>query len=258
MYPIQKPWLLGAVVFLALACGPLAAQTTFTMLGYPEGVEGPVMGGVYTSPYYATIGSNPNPVPVVCDDFADETYFSESWTAIATLLSSVPTTTPPLYYSGGTVWGVGVVDQAEAYTIAAYLAVEILETNQSSPSSSEPGVSGAEAAGDLSYALWALFDPAVFLDQTGGTCTLPNGIGCLSTSNPNDLGMAEQDLTNAYNAVNNILTPTNFDSMMGVQSVTIYSSTIVGGGAAAEFIAVSMVEPSSPLFSVWIFWVSQG
>jgi len=273
MYTINKPWFLLAVGFVGLAGVQLATAqttTTITMGGDPGGVQGPVMGGVYTSPYYATVGTSAN-VPIICDDFVDNTYFSESWTAYVTSLASVPTTltlptTGPDYdassgwsssSTGGPLeWGGGFaamsgaapastpLTQNQAYTVAAYLAAEIVETNQSAPG-------GAEKAGDLSYAMWALFDPAVFLEN-GSPCTLPSGEGCLSSP---DLAAAESDLVTAYQMVTSQgLTAQNFvsNNKLNISSVTIYTYDSQPGVAPCtgatcppqEFISVSMPEPS--------------
>jgi|ERR1700733_542705 len=247
---MRKSWYVGvaALALVLLATSPLAAQptTTLNLLSYPEGVEGPVMGNVYTSPYYATIGTGSTAVPIICDDFADESYLPETWTAYSTNLSGV--TTGPVMWSGGTVpGGVGSIGEGAAYTTAAYLAVEILNTNQSTSA-------GAEQAGDLSYAMWALFDPTVFTDQTnggGGSCTLPGGFGCLSST---DFGNAKADLESAYAFVStNGLNTSNFGSKEGV-NVAIYtydSGAVCPGttcsGPPQEFISVTTPEASTPL-----------
>jgi hypothetical protein len=123
--------------------------------------------------------------------------------------------------------------------------VEILDTKQSAPG-------GAEAAGDLSYAMWGLFDPSVFTDQNGVTCSLPGGTGCLSLT---DYDAAEADLQSAWTAVQNQgLTTTNFVGTVGnVESVTIYTyvpGTSCGGATCPpgpqEFISVTTPEVSTP------------
>jgi hypothetical protein len=214
-------------------------------------VQGPVMGGVYTSPYYATINSGTSAVPIICDDFSDESYLPETWTAYDTSLSQIPVTNPPnnttVKWTDGTVPGVATpLTQSQAYTTAAYLAVEILETNQST-------AAGAEAAGDLSYAMWGLFTPVVFTGQNGTTCSLADGIGCLSLT---DYDAAEADLQNAWNAVRSQgLTTANFvSSVANVQSVTIYTyvpGTSCGGASCPpgpqEFISVTTPEVSTPV-----------
>jgi hypothetical protein len=271
MYTLNKPWFLLAVGFVGLAGVQLATAqtTTITMGGDPGGVQGPVMGGVYTSPYYATVGTTAN-VPIICDDFVDNTYFSESWTAYVTSLSSVHGSTPatppgpdydsasgwsssttggPLEWGGGFAGSTGApgsidLTQNQAYTVAAYLAAEIVETNQSTGA-------GQEAAGDLSYAMWALFDPAVFL-QNGPSCSLPGGEGCLGST---DLAAAESDLVTAYQAVTSQgLNAQNFvsNNKLNISSVTIYTYDSQPGVAPCtgatcppqEFISVTMPEPS--------------
>jgi hypothetical protein len=246
-HSLHKSWYIVGATMFAFASGLVAQPTTtINLLSYPEGVEGPVMGSVYTSPYYATIGSSSSVVPIICDDFADESYLPETWTAYATSLSGVAT--GPVLWGGGAVpGGVGSISEAAAYTTAAYLAVEILETNQSTSA-------GAEQAGDLSYAMWALFDPTVFTDQTnggGGSCTLPGGFGCLSST---DFANAEADLESAYAYVHtNGLSTANFDSKEGV-NVTIYtydSGAVCPGstcsGPPQEFISVTTPEASTPV-----------
>ncbi len=245
MYRMKNSGFLSTIAFLALTSGTLVAQTTtnFNLVA----VEGATMGGVYTSPYYATVGGSSSQIAVICDDFVDNSFIPESWTAYVTPLSSLPSSPPTPQYSGGTV-GTTTLTQTQAYTVAAYLAVEILQQNQSTPS-------GQEAAGDLSYAMWALFQPNVFTDQnngSGGSCTLPSGEGCLSAT---DFNTAKNDLSKAFDAVQAAgLNPGNFDSLEGVSSVTIYSydtGALCGGQPCAtippqEFIAVNMAEPPSP------------
>jgi hypothetical protein len=241
---MNKAWGIPIVV-LAFASA-LAGQTATINL---EAVQGPVMGNVYTSPYYGTVNSNPALVPIICDDFFDESYLPETWTAYDTSLSGLATGNEK--WTSGTVPGSSTLNQSQAYTTAAYLAVEILDTNQSTSA-------GAEQAGDLSYAMWALFDPVVFTDQTngsGGSCTLPGGFGCLSTA---DYNAAVADLQSAWNAVQTMgLTPTNFDSKMGVEAVTIYTYDSNAGLPTGcngtcppppqEFISVTTPEATTPV-----------
>lgn len=244
-----KSCYLVAIAFATLATAQ-AGQTTITL----ESVQGPVMGGVYTSPYYGLVGTNPGLVPIICDDFADESYLPENWNANVTALSGVTGTSPAtddttLKFDTGTVAGAPpiVLNQEQAYTTAAYLAVEIMEANQSTPA-------GAEQAGDLSFALWGLFDPSVLSDQNGVTCSLAGGVGCLSLA---DYDAAVTDLQNAWSAVSaEGLTTANFvGSVANVQSVTIYSyagnATCNGGPCPTappqEFISVTTPEASSPV-----------
>lgn len=211
----------------AVPCTFAANTVTFNLTG----VSGGVLSGVYTSPYYATItptGGGPSiSTSVICDDFADDTFIPETWTANVTDLSSLTTPSSTVYWSQGldlstgSVFG-GSLNQAQAYTTAAYLAVELL----ASPI-------GSLQAGELSFAMWGLFDP--------------NAFNALSGSN---LTGARNALTSAENAVfSGNLTPSNY------AGVTIYtpvlpSDATCGGGTCAhippqEFIAVAMPEPST-------------
>lgn len=259
MYRMPKIGFLGIGSFI-LATGTLAAQTTFNLVA----VQGASLGGVYTSPYYATVGSSSSEIPVICDDFVDNSFVPETWTAYVTSLSDVTGSTVPAapaspygpvlsgaasppQFAGGWVGNTGL-SQEQAYTVVSYLAVEILDQSP-----------GSTAAQDLSFAMWALFDPAVFIDQTNGSvstpCTLPNGEGCLDAT---DLSAAETDLSNALTAVNSLhLTTANFDAIEGVDSVTIYTYDPNGGAPSCggstcltsppqEFIAVTVAEPPSP------------
>jgi hypothetical protein len=228
-YTMQKSWYLVvvALALMFLATGPLAAQptTTFNLTSAGSGAN---LGGVYTSPYDGTVSPGGPTIPVICDDYIDDSYVPEQWTAYVTSLSSLTSGTTLGYLnwlntSGSTITVDGYsLNQAKAYTVAAYLAGEILQS----------GV-GSMAQEDLSFAMWGLFDPAA-----------------LTTIGSPDQGNATTDLKNAVLYVeNNNLGPSNY------ANVTIYSydpaSLPTCGGAACptprpqEFIVVSMAEPPS-------------
>lgn len=246
MYKRQGISWLVCVAPLALALAPFASAdstATITMTG----VSGASIGNVYTGPYFGTVNGTVD-VPIICDDFYDDTYFNESWTAYTTSLSSIPVVgliDPPQYTQGAV--GATVLNQSQAYTVAAYLATELLSTNQSTSA-------GQNSAGELNFAMWALFNPTVFTDQTngaGGSCTL--SYGCLSAG---QLSGSEADLAQAYSEVQTLgLNTSNFDSLMD-ENVTIYTYDPSAGspkcpGATCppppqEFISVtSMPEPAS-------------
>ena len=68
----QKWWGVAALALLCIA--PCAfASSSLTMTGAGNNV----MDGVYVGPYYATVNGAAN-TPVICDDFADETYIGSS------------------------------------------------------------------------------------------------------------------------------------------------------------------------------------
>ncbi len=94
-----------------------------------------VMNGVYVGPYNATV--NGTPTQIICDDFVDDSYVGESWTANVTTMSNL----------NGTKWG----NNTQLYNEAAWLATQMLS----------PTYAGnATQVGYLAYALWAVFAPS--------------------------------------------------------------------------------------------------
>jgi len=124
--------------------------------------------------------------------------------------------------------------------VAALLAEEILGVDQTT-------AAGQTEAGELSFALWGVFDSEL----------LPENLAGLSTSSPDQLDGAKTDLANAQQEVTtNIGDTSNYLSTFS--NVTIYSevnpatgnTALVGKdgqgtGGPQEFIVVNMPEPSS-------------
>jgi hypothetical protein len=127
-----KSWLLAPVVIAFFAIGAFA-QVNMDLTG---GGQGHVMAGVYTSPYTATI--NGMPTTIICDDFADDSFMSETWQANVSTVGSL----------GGTRFqeGFGGASQQQAYDAAAALSLQLLAT------------SDATQMGYISYAIWDIFD----------------------------------------------------------------------------------------------------
>jgi hypothetical protein len=138
---------LGAFGWVALAALFLVpgavAQTSMVLTGPPPGNT---YDGIYVSPYYATVGGSTS-VPVICDDFGDDTSIGDHWTATA---SAFPTSASG---SIGTSWGLagGTLKQ---YDEVAWLALTLL----SLPSSVQPANALTQQVID-SFAIWAVFDP---------------------------------------------------------------------------------------------------
>jgi hypothetical protein len=143
----------GVALFIALSAAlflPNSAKAD-TVSVTLTGVSGGVQGNVYTSPYYATVGTNAN-VPIVCDDYAHEVYMGESWTASWSTFADL---------SNARFWQ--GPQSLQAYEEAAYLFNELfLYPSQS---------------GNISFALWAIFDlngvETAAGWTTGGTTTNP-------------------------------------------------------------------------------------
>jgi hypothetical protein len=233
---------LAGLSLMLLIANPLAATPTVTFNLTSPG-SGANLAGVYTSPYYGNINGG-STIPVICDDFADESYVPETWTAYVTSGSSISGLTPGttgdqlnwLNTSGSTITVNGqTLDQAQAYTVAAVLAVDIMQST-------------GTAQEDYSYALWGLFDP-----YGNGVSGDPGAFGQLA-GYTSDLNNATMDLYNAvsyaFNSVNAAQVQTD------VNAITIYSYDASAGiptGACGgpcpkpqEFITVNMAEPPAP------------
>jgi hypothetical protein len=199
---MHKSWYLvvAAVALALLAISPLAAQQTVDF--YLNGVgSGDNLGGVYTSPYSGGLTSTAIS-SVICDDFTDESFVPEAWTAYATSMSSIlngSDNPSDLYFvKTGNISVDGYsLDQAQAYSVAGILAVEILQ--ESAPTQTQAQIQAQE---DLSYAMWALFTPsalsAIGSPDAGNAMTyLDNAVAELEVNNVN--GTTVSQYLNNYN-----------------------------------------------------------
>jgi hypothetical protein len=246
---LQKsgPAVLTALGLVLLGVAPSAAQTTanFNLNSAGSGLN---YAGVYTSPYSASINGGAT-VPVICDDFGDNSYIPEDWTAYVTTLSQIQTANPaPLTYlqwKGASSYS---LDQADAYTVAAILAVEIIQSNPNGASGSTAQQLNQE---ELSFALWELFDPTASV----GNANLNRSTPLLTDAVETWSGISSTFLQDAKNDVTTAIAQlSNPSAVLNGYNVTVYSyDSCISGPCTAtspanppqEFIAVSMPEPSS-------------
>jgi hypothetical protein len=231
-----KPMLGAVLVLLSLGAGLQAADTLqLTTVGASA-----VMGGVYTSPYGVSVNGGPTTL-MICDDFTTDSYVGLTWTATETTLSQISNSsvaglkfaTAPYSTTPGIVGGpsnVGI-----DYATAAVLAAQLM----SLPNIGTPA-ENAEMAGELSFAIWGVFDTNLLQNTSTGYGTLT--AGQLSAA----LGYitAAQGLVSA--ATSGGVTNLNLISINGqsINSLTVYTSNPLG--ASQEFLRVSMPEPSYP------------
>lgn len=208
-----------AVLLVLVFFAPTSRGTTTNFYLASEG-SGAKLASVYTSPYTGSVtGPTGTIIPVICDDFANQSYVPEDWTAYVTPYSSTSfnsTTNASLnntqvkwtgssydpdpgktyFMVGGTPYNDWSLTQAQAYTVAAILAIDILQ-------------SSSTAQEDYSYALWELFDPGAVVSWLG-------------KSYQSVLMAASSDVEKAITASAG-LTPANFPN------VTIYTYDPAGG-----------------------------
>jgi hypothetical protein len=206
------------VVFLASLVG---AQTSVTVTGVGSGAS---YDGIYLSPYYATVGGVTN-VPVICDDFSDESILGKGYSASVTQFSGINGT--------NTSWGVAGANIA-LYGAVGYLAQQVLAQ-----------IPGSNQQTIDTYALWAVFDPSgveSYLKNnpvTSGSLTTSylcdqifGGTGGCTTStagNGSLLWNAEHDYTTSEFAGMEILSPEGANGSL---------CSAGSGCAAQEFITV--------------------
>ncbi len=137
--------LLSLAFFLVLLVGaPAGADTLVTLVG----VGGAYQGGVYVVPYFLKV--NNHNLSVMCDDYLHEVHIGESWHANIVPFSAV---------SSGRFWN----PSDPATSLHDYeMAFWLFSQWQSHPSQ----------AGNINFAVWAIFDPAV-IGHSGWT-TGPN------------------------------------------------------------------------------------
>ena len=111
-------------------------------------------GGVYTSPYTFSVttgGVTTTGVFLSCDDFMDDVYMGESWTATETSLQNniLPESTPnqTVYFDRNSVQ-----NQQQQYSEVAYLAADLLQWGSANGF-------GNQTAAEYSFAIWSIFDP---------------------------------------------------------------------------------------------------
>lgn len=200
---------IAAVVFCCCAArGAIASPTTASMYLTSPGssVTGTnVLNGVYVGAYTATI--NGVSTPVVCDDFTDDSYIPEQWTADVNTFSTL----------GSALWG-HVSNSTQLYEEAFYL-VEQMYANKSN----------STAVGDISFAIWSLFN-------SGATA----GLSSVDLNNVNS--WLQQAQTN-YGTVNTsdftIYTPINPSDA----TCPGYAGSVCPHTPPQEFITYSASEP---------------
>jgi hypothetical protein len=156
MRSLMLPCLMAAAL-LGIAPSSFAAETaSMTLTGV--GTNG-ALGGVYIGPYVGTIDGVTT--PLICDDFFDDSYIPESWTANVYGISDYAS-----LRFGSSSAQIG-------YEEVAWLSQQL--TNQSLGLATYlPCPPGDNCAGDIQYAIWAVFDPAALLNLNGSGGNLAN------------------------------------------------------------------------------------
>jgi len=161
---VRKFWLWALVMLLGGATMAFGQHDTMTLKPLPSGQ--PSQGGVFTGAYPFSINGSSTITNAVCDDYKDDIYVGESWTANVTQLSSLSagTANSNLYFGTAS-------NQQQLYDEAAYLVQEMY----SSPL-------GASVS-DVSYAIWNLFDPGADSGLSSGDQSMVTNLLNLASAN---------------------------------------------------------------------------
>lgn len=213
------------VSILAVLCfAPLTfAQVNMTLTS----AGNDVMGGVFVDPYMATI--NGVSTQVICDDFLDDSWVNESWQANVHTVANV-TTTGPQKFQG--------LSAPKEYLEASWLAEQLLNPTSAVTSVVNADDNGGDLRGDISFAIWTIFDAAAINGYGGNSLT-----------------------TSQVNAVNGLISVASTavvgDTLSQFSNVTIYtaipgSATNCGGGpcpanSPQEFLTVQ--TPEAPVLA---------
>ena len=218
--PLGQAW----PIAIALACFATSALADVNFQLTQPQPGSPSMAGVYISPYQANI--NGVSTLVVCDDFADNTYINESWTATPTDFSDLSNTREATFYSL-------TPDQiTQDYTEIAWLTEQLLSVYGTTPSDTV-------TLGEISFAIWNVFDNAAIPYLAANDAGAGYDVGAQSW-----LGQAES----MYN--NNSITLSQFSNFT-VYSPTSATPTCPGApncpsAPPQEFLTVSTPEPYAP------------
>lgn len=196
---VSKSIKIAAVVLAGFAPG-LFAQAPVGTTGMELVSGGPyVLDNIYVGPYYALI--NNVLTPVICDDFVNDSFVPEEWTA--NVFTGPSTQTQMAGLSGFTQ-----PTLTSAYNEVAYLAEEM---TAAAPSN---GSGNALTVGELDFALWNVFDPG----SNGAIAYLNSTLGSTGY-NASQVQTIVKAATADYNAAVTAVA----DGAAPISSYTIYS-----------------------------------
>jgi len=130
---LPKQWWFTVVAVVVFASASLAQTTTsITLTGVGDSAT---LGDVYVDPYTATVGGQGN-TTVFCDDWSNNSYIGESWTA-SVVSATAAGSTDPMFGSGAT--------GQSLYNELAWLGSQMLAN-----------IKNTTVQTEISFAMWAL------------------------------------------------------------------------------------------------------
>lgn len=234
------------VAALVICLAPNAHADTASMDLTSAGSN--VYGGVYIGPYTATItpsGSSTGTVtPVICDDFGDESYVPETWTANVSNESAVASNSSILRFGSQS-------NYIALYNEASWLAVALTQN-----------VGNNAEVDAIQAAIWNILDPADVASNTFGF-TLPGGSTCTTTNSIDQAACWQKAATAAEGANTTMGEFSNVTIYSFASCTTTVSSPCSTTNPPQEFMVVNTPEPSTLLMlalgigGLLMFWRRQ-
>jgi len=138
-----RPGLMQALLLVLIMFGTAAyshADTvSLTLVNVSPGYND---GSYYTYPYNFSIDGNKVLTPLLCDDFVDDVYIGETWTATVSNINNIVANGQMMPVAGSLAFG---QTKLKAYLEAAYLYNKLYTTLDASSSV------------NINHAIWALF-----------------------------------------------------------------------------------------------------
>jgi len=204
------------LTLLLLAAAATASANTVTLTLTSGGTD--TMGGVYVGPYSFT--GSAGTLHLICDDYNDEVWLGETWTANTSTLPSSPPLGAGLQFPSGTL---------AQYEQVAWLAQQIFLLGPANSSNDTQ-------IGYLQFALWDIF-----------TC----GAGGLSShtcaSYLAGMGTNPAGVSTYYNEALSSYSTGNYSNVV-IYTPSCTAATPCPMGLPQEYIGISTPEPASMLF----------
>ena len=137
--PVLIQAMLLAVIMFATAAYSHADTVSLTLVNVSPGYND---GTYYTYPYNFSINGSSILTPMLCDDFVDDIYIGETWTATVSTLDNIVANGQMIPVAGSLAFG---QTKLKAYLEAAYLYDKLYESLD------------ATSSVNINHAIWALF-----------------------------------------------------------------------------------------------------
>jgi len=230
----RKYWYLTVVAVLFFASASFAQTTQVSLTGVDNQA---LVGNVYVDPYFATIGTASNTVPVICDDWSDNSYVPETWTANVSTIPVASGNSTPLFAPLANSLSSGTT-ATQLYSEVAWLSTQLLAAYSQNQTT---------AQAEYSFAIWELTYPFAPTPES----TTPGAF--LLANAPGDVSAVATDIANATTAV-----VKNGYTGSGWEILTPASTPTCGGAACPssppqEFLVYTPESSATILFGADMF-----